>query len=231
VAARLAAAQKAWDAAGPLSRDGRPLAERFARARDRVLEASPSSFRGTDLDVEGNREQRERLCERVESLVDDDPPAADEPAAASPAALLASRWREALAANTMGAPDPAAARAQARSAEVAAAQAAWDRIGPVPGDAGRALAERFRRACRQALGERRTPGARTEPPPVPAPEPAIALPPPAAPDVEIPAPAIEAPAPPPDAVKEKKPRKPRKKKDEPPPDALPDDTPPDDTAA
>jgi hypothetical protein len=31
--------------------------------------------------------------------------------------------------------------------DVRQAQAAWSRLGPVPGDAGRSLTERFHRAC------------------------------------------------------------------------------------
>jgi hypothetical protein len=31
--------------------------------------------------------------------------------------------------------------------EVKQAQASWNRLGPVPGEAGRALTERFHRAC------------------------------------------------------------------------------------
>jgi hypothetical protein len=64
---------------------------------------------------------------------------------------LAARLKEALASNTMGArrePSPRARLAE----EVEAARAAWKRAGPVPGDAGRALQERFDAACQRVLG-------------------------------------------------------------------------------
>jgi len=64
-------------------------------------------------------------------------------------ASLAEQIKEALAANTMGARGEAEGRWKASAAEVEAAQAAWKRVGPVPGEAGRALAERFEAACQR----------------------------------------------------------------------------------
>ena len=70
---------------------------------------------------------------KVEALL---PPDSKEPAAnLSPAELLARQWREALAANTMGAGaarQAEEARQRAAEQEVRSAQSAWLRLGPLP---------------------------------------------------------------------------------------------------
>ena len=66
---------------------------------------------------------------------------------------LAARLKEALANNTMGARKEAAPRVRVAE-EVESARAAWKRTGPVPGEAGRALQQRFEAACRKALASR-----------------------------------------------------------------------------
>ena len=152
VAERLRAAQAAWKAAPPLSGPAASaLQARHTAAVDAVVEAWPDAFKGTDLDAGANRARLEALCATVEGMArEDEKPAT---AAASPAALLAERLREALAANTMGAKvDPSATRRE-RKDKVEAARAAWARVGPVgPADWDR-LSARFRDACRRALGE------------------------------------------------------------------------------
>jgi len=120
------------------------LQERFTAAVHALVLAWPASFQGSDLDPEANRRKREKLCAKVEGLV-----AAEAEAPAS-AMDLAARLKEALASNTMGARKDPAPRARV-SEEVEAARTAWKRIGPVPGDAGRALQQRFEAACRRAL--------------------------------------------------------------------------------
>jgi hypothetical protein len=152
VAERLRAAQAAWKAAPPLSGPAvSVLQARHTAAVDAVVEAWPDAFKGTDLDAGANRARLEALCATVEGMAGEGEKA---PAAAvSPAALLAERLREALAANTMGAKvDPSATRRE-RKDKVEAARAAWSRVGPV-GSADRdRLTARFRDACRRALGE------------------------------------------------------------------------------
>jgi hypothetical protein len=112
-----------------------------------VLQAHPASFQGTDLDPEANRRKMEKLCETVEALAVESPVKDG----ASPAEILAQKLREALASNTMrGKPDDQAKKRAARE-KVDAAQAAWSRLGPVPGEAGEALRRRFQQACRNAL--------------------------------------------------------------------------------
>ena len=149
VAAKVLAVVARWRQAGPPPRDATEVAGRFAAARNGVVEAHPEAFRKTELDPEANRSRMEKLCAKVEALL----PKAEAAAGAS----LAERLKEALAANTMGAKGEAEARWKASAAEVEAAQAAWKRLGPVPGEAGRALAERFESACQRFFASRPRP--------------------------------------------------------------------------
>jgi hypothetical protein len=78
----------------------------------------------------------------------------------SPAAILATQLREALAANTIGGRADDEARWRNGAEEVRKAQAAWRRMGPVPEAVGRELDERFQRACNRffrQLDQRRRP--------------------------------------------------------------------------
>ncbi|HEY7511892.1 MAG TPA: DUF349 domain-containing protein [Vicinamibacteria bacterium] len=124
------------------------LDHRFQEAVQRLVAAWPDVFRGTDLDPGANRKKLEKLCETVEALAAERP-ARD--ATVSPAELLARQLREALANNTMrGRVDEGAKRRELKE-KVAAAQAAYNRLGPVPGEEGRALRQRFQDACRRLL--------------------------------------------------------------------------------
>jgi hypothetical protein len=67
----------------------------------------------------------------------------------SPTTRLATMLKEALAANTIGGKVDEESRWRAAADEVRRAQASWSRIGPVPEDIKRALADRFQRACRR----------------------------------------------------------------------------------
>ena len=129
------------------------MTRRLVAARNRLVEAYPASFRGTDLDPEANRARREKLCVRVEAL------AAQSEREESPLELtgdaLARRLKEALATNTMGGRADSEARRRAERAEVESARAAWKRLGPVPGEAGEALEARFSEACARFLGTRK----------------------------------------------------------------------------
>jgi hypothetical protein len=55
--------------------------------------------------------------------------------------------REALASNTIGGRAGEESKWRTMADDVRQAQAAWSRLGPVPGETGRALTERFHRAC------------------------------------------------------------------------------------
>ena len=87
-----------WNQSTPVVRHGAdPLSARFVGALERALAAHPDAFRGTELDVEPNRQKMEKLCARVEGFLTD---AAPPPANSSQA--LADMLREALASNTIG---------------------------------------------------------------------------------------------------------------------------------
>jgi hypothetical protein len=146
---RLQAAQTAWRQAGSLPQDQMAaLDERFSRARDRLVEVFPRAFEGTDLDPEASRRKAEKLVLRVEGLLAELAPdgSASRPQTAEE---LAARLRDALASNTIGGRAAVEAKWHSASAEVESAQAAWKRLGPVPGSEGHDLALRFEQACKR----------------------------------------------------------------------------------
>ncbi|PYQ42107.1 MAG: hypothetical protein DMF77_13985 [Acidobacteria bacterium] len=126
------------------------LSGRIAAARERAVAGWPEAFRGTDLDPEAGRTRREKLLARVESLTAQ----AEPPASALSGQDLARRLKEALATNTMGGRGEVEAKRRAEVDEVKAAQAAWRRLPPLPGDAGQALEHRFRAACDRFFRDR-----------------------------------------------------------------------------
>ena len=63
--------------------------------------------------------------------------------------------REALASNTIGGRGSDEGRWRAMGDDVRQAQAAWSRLGPVPGQAGRELTERFHRATNRFMDQYR----------------------------------------------------------------------------
>ncbi|MGE4069255.1 MAG: DUF349 domain-containing protein [Vicinamibacterales bacterium] len=133
-----------------------PLAERVNQAMFALVTRWPDAFAGTDLDPEATRKKMEKLVAKVEALV---PTEAKEKAETlSPAELLARQWREALAANTMGAGaarQAAEAKQRAAEQELRSTQSAWLRLGPVPPDVRKPLQDRFDKAVRKALEHRR----------------------------------------------------------------------------
>ena len=154
------ALKRQWDGAPTLPRaEGEPLAERFAQAMNRISELHPDAFKGSELDPETTRQRLARLCELVEGLAGEDRTSEQ----LSPAAILATQWREALAANTMGGRADDEAKWRNAAEEIRKAQAAWRRIGPLPDASARELNDRFQRACNRffRLRERRNP---TSPP-------------------------------------------------------------------
>jgi hypothetical protein len=126
------------------------LDQRFAAAFNRVLTGWPAVFGGTDLDPDANRKRMEMLVQRMEDLAKSlAGPGTGADAAISPTTRLAAMLKEALAANTIGGKVDDDSRFRAANDEVRQAQANWSRIGPVPEDARRALADRFQRAIRR----------------------------------------------------------------------------------
>ncbi len=146
-----------WNASTPVVRHGAdPLSARFVNALERALLTHPDAFRGTELDVEPNRQKMEKLVARVEGFMTEAAPA---PANSSQA--LADMLREALASNTIGGRAGEESKWRTMAEDVRQAQAAWSRLGPVPGDIGRALNERFHRAVTKFFDQYR----RKVPPP------------------------------------------------------------------
>ena len=132
-----------WNQTTPVVRQGAdPLSGRFVAALEALMSGHPEAFKGTELDVEASRQKGEKLCARVEGFLTD---SNAQPASGSQA--LADMLREALAANTIGGRAGEESKWRAMADDVRQAQSAWSRLGPVPGDSGRQLAERFHRAC------------------------------------------------------------------------------------
>ena len=127
------------------------LDARFAAAFSGVLKRWPSVFGGTDLDPDANRKRMEALVHRMEDLAKSlaGPASGSGDAAVSPTTRLAAMLKEALAANTIGGKVDDDSRFRAANEEMRQAQAGWSRIGPVPEEARRALADRFQRAIRR----------------------------------------------------------------------------------
>jgi hypothetical protein len=143
-------AARARQGTGLAPADEEALSARVAAARERAVAAWPEAFKGTDLDPEAGRARREKLLARVESLSAQ----AEPPASALSGQDLARRLKEALATNTMGGRGEVEAKRRAEADEVKAAQAAWKRLPPLPGDAGQALEHRFRAACDRFFRDR-----------------------------------------------------------------------------
>jgi hypothetical protein len=127
------------------------LDDRFAKAFAAVIGRWPSVFGGSDLDPDANRKKMETIVARIETLAKSisgaASPGAD--AALSPTARMAAMLKEALAANTIGGKTDDDSRFRAAADDVRQAQAALSRIGPVPDQVRRALADRFQRATRR----------------------------------------------------------------------------------
>lgn len=149
--AKVQAARARWVQGPDLPRHTlAPLAERVNAALFSLVTRWPDGFKGTDLDPDQTKGKMEKLIAKVEKLL---PTEAAEPVKnLSPAELLARQWREALAANTMGAGaarQAEDARQRAAEQEVRSAQAAWARMGPLAPDQRKPLQDRFDRAVRK----------------------------------------------------------------------------------
>ncbi len=138
-----------------------PLADRVNDALLALVTRWPDAFAGSDLDPAATRERMQKLVAKVEKLL---PAESAEPVKdLSPAELLARQWREALAANTMGAGaarQAEDARQRAAEQEVRSAQSAWNRLGPLPVDERKPLQDRFDRAVRKFFEMKRRSAAR-----------------------------------------------------------------------
>ena len=134
------------------------LAARYHQAVGRLIGTWPGAFSETDLDPETTRKRMEKLLTKVEELL----PTAQQRVQArqlSPTELLAEKWRERLAANTIAGGRAAEENEEQRwrnaEQEVRSAQSQWMRLGPVPPEVAGPLNERFQRACRKFYDSRR----------------------------------------------------------------------------
>src|SRR5690606_18273620 len=100
--AKVQAARARWVQGPDLPRHTlAPLADRVNASLLALVTRWPEAFAGSDLDPAATRERMQKLVAKVEKLL---PAESAEPVKdLSPAELLARQWREALAANTMGA--------------------------------------------------------------------------------------------------------------------------------
>jgi hypothetical protein len=125
------------------------LEQRYVSAWNALVTRWRSVVTGTDLDPDGRRRKLEELCRRVEGLASGGShTGAAEDASLSPAERLALRLKETLASNTIGGKIDEGSRWRAAAEDTRQAQAAWARVGFVPEEIRRPLAERFDRACR-----------------------------------------------------------------------------------
>jgi hypothetical protein len=139
-----------WNQSTPVVRQGAdPLSARFMAAVERLITGAPGAFRGTELDTEANRERMEKLIAKIEGLT------AETVAPKDSSQALATMLREALASNTIGGRAGEESKWKAMAEDVRQAQSAWSRLGPVPGDAGRELADRFHKACNRFFDQYR----------------------------------------------------------------------------
>ncbi len=122
----------------------RQLTARFSQAVARLVETYPDAFRGTDLDPTRKLKRLKKLCERVEAL---QPTEAVGQGGTSPAEILATKWRDALASNLMGARVDEGAERRAALEELKRAKADCRQLGNIMGDEGRQLLSRFHSSC------------------------------------------------------------------------------------
>jgi hypothetical protein len=150
LAAQIKALRQRWEHGGPVPHGTlEPLQQRYEAALERLAASHADQLRGTDLDPDNNLQRMQKLVAKVEKLVSDQVPASNSSEA------LAAMLREALAGNQIGGRSSEDSRWRAAVEEVKQAQAAWKRIGPVPPEAGRELAERFRHACDRVFEQHR----------------------------------------------------------------------------
>ena len=139
-----------WNQSTPVVRHGAdPLSARFMSGLERLITTAPDAFKGTELDIESNRERMEKLVVKAEGVLS----GVDAPAAAPKD--LAAMLREALASNTIGGRAGDESKWRAMAEEIRGLQNSWSRLGPVPGDAGRELSERFHKACNRFFDQYR----------------------------------------------------------------------------
>lgn len=132
----------------------REVEQRFADVLASVIQRYRAELRGTTLDPLSNLRKKEKLCRRLEDIVDRHA----QPTGTGEGSLenLAARLQNALAANAIGGPARGGPPSDWREVEheVAKLRKSWERLAPVPGPQGPSLEERFRAAYRKFLEAR-----------------------------------------------------------------------------
>ena len=144
LAERIGEIRQAWRTAGGVPRGRYPeLVQRFSDLSEALQAAYPEELQGTDLDPKVIADQRLKLVERMESLVQEVRPEEED---SEPASIqdLAAQLKQALAANTIrrgAAFNPVNWREISSKAE--AVKRGWREL---PGEADKKLAARFDQA-------------------------------------------------------------------------------------
>jgi hypothetical protein len=142
----VAAARVEWRGLPPVpSAQDLSLSARFKEALSGVVARYPVAFSGSDLDPDLTKRTLERLCERVEAILES--PVSVAVSGRSSAEILATKLREALANNTLGSRVDPAEKRRADVDKVRRLQSERLAVGVVPGEIGRELSDRFRAAC------------------------------------------------------------------------------------
>lgn len=141
-----------WQDIGTLRhRQAKTNTLRYHEAIKRLLVAFPTAFQGTALDSDETQRRMEQLCARIEGLLVDDEQAAR--AKLTPTELLAERWRDVMAHNTMGVSENPEIRRRAACEEVKKAQGEWGRLLTTFVEGEPELSQRFKNTCKKVLKE------------------------------------------------------------------------------
>jgi HPt (histidine-containing phosphotransfer) domain-containing protein len=153
---------ESWDEWGRVGwippEQAEPFDRRFRRACEQIVAGYPESLSGTDLDPPTTRKKREKLCARLERLVDSHTETAKAPSAGN----LAEKLKQAMAASAFGGSSTPEKKKDWRASmqEAERAKASWDRLGPIIEDVDQALADRFQKTYSRLLDLRRAPAPR-----------------------------------------------------------------------
>ncbi len=123
------------------------LGETLRAAQYAVAEAHPAELAGTELDPAVSARRMAKLVARAEELAPSEAAASNKPLSA---AEMAERLKQALSNNALGGVLSKTGGRPIRDL-VAELEDSWARLGPVPGEEGAALAQRFRAACERSL--------------------------------------------------------------------------------
>lgn len=149
--------QKLWHRIGRLPRKYvAEINQRFKEACDAVVLAHPEAFANTDLDPVVSEKRREKVCTRLEELLEECPdqqakPAQDESESNSDSinpAEAVEKLKAAMEANTFSG-EGGSWNWHEVDAEMADMEEAWKRLGPVNPELSEKLEERYQKA----LGE------------------------------------------------------------------------------